>query len=236
MEFFDAFPRFYETSKTGPWPNRLNGRYRALIQSNQQIIAGASILDLASHDGRWSFAALKNGAKKVVGIEGRRELVQHSMDTMELYGIPRSRYRFICGDVFEEIGAFGEDEFDLVLCFGFFYHIMNHMLLLENVKRLRPQYLLIDTGISADTRSVIELREEDVSAEANAISARGLGSGQALVGYPTKVALEAMLRHCGFELSYYDWLRAGITNWEHLEDYRDNTRVSLLAKCSVKSD
>lgn len=55
--FFDTYPRFYETSTTGPISNRLNKRYRALIEANEAIICGKSVLDLASHDGRWSFAS-----------------------------------------------------------------------------------------------------------------------------------------------------------------------------------
>ena len=56
--FFDAFPKFVETSQTGPWCERLNARYLALVHANRDIIRGATVLDLASHDGRFTFAAL----------------------------------------------------------------------------------------------------------------------------------------------------------------------------------
>ena len=45
---------------------------------NINIIENSRILDLASHDGRWSFAALMNKASKVVGIEGKRHLVENA--------------------------------------------------------------------------------------------------------------------------------------------------------------
>jgi hypothetical protein len=51
-----------------------------------------------------------------------------------------------------------------------------------------------------------------------------------LTGIPSKSALELMLKNYGFELSYFDWHAQNIQNWEHLEDYRDNKRVSILAK------
>jgi hypothetical protein len=51
-----------------------------------------------------------------------------------------------------------------------------------------------------------------------------------LVGYPSQSALELMLRHFGYEWSYYDWQHAGITSWEHLEDYREGIRVSIVGK------
>ena len=230
VTFFDTYARFYETSKTGPWRNRLNQRYRALIESNQEILRGASILDLASHDGRWSFAALKHGAARVIGIEGREELVRNARESMEAYGISRDRFHFILGDVFREVDDLERGSFDVVFCFGFFYHTMHHVLLLSKIQRLASRYLLLDTGIGTSKETVVELREEDATEEPNAIPTEGGASDRVLVGYPSKGALELMLRHFGYEWSYYDWQGAGITSWEHLEDYRDGHRVSIVAK------
>ena len=92
--FFDLYEDFFETSSVGISPNRLNNRYKALIENNTEIIKNSMILDLASHDGRWSFAGLMNGASKVIGIEGRRELVENGKSTMKKYGIPDEKYSF----------------------------------------------------------------------------------------------------------------------------------------------
>ena len=70
--FFDDYPLFFSTSQTGPAPNRLNQRYRACIEWNEPAIRGQRVLDLASHDGRWSFAAIKAGAINAVGNRGAR--------------------------------------------------------------------------------------------------------------------------------------------------------------------
>src|SRR3990170_6442773 len=56
--FFDQFPRFYETSQTFAYPSRLNLRHEAIFGENQDIFEGRRVLDIASHDGRWSFASL----------------------------------------------------------------------------------------------------------------------------------------------------------------------------------
>ena len=85
--FFDDYPIFFQTSKTVEHPNHLNGRFKAIIESNSDIIKNSSILDIASHDGRWSFAALKNGAKNVLGIEAREYLVKNSYQNMITYKI-----------------------------------------------------------------------------------------------------------------------------------------------------
>ena len=76
--FAEDYPRFIEVSDLTPTPrpqdrrrrsrsateqwNRMNERYEALFASNRDIFDGARVLDLASHDGRYSFAALKTGA------------------------------------------------------------------------------------------------------------------------------------------------------------------------------
>ena len=148
--FFDDFPIFYSTSHTGATPNRLNNRYRAMIEWNKDIICGKRILDLASHDGRWSFAAMKCGANSVLGIEGRNDLVEKSINTFEKFGIPNSR--FICGDIFERLDDIEPGSIDTIFIFGIFYHIENHALLLSKLARLNPEYLIFDTAIAIDRK------------------------------------------------------------------------------------
>ena len=87
--FFDAHPRFYKTSSTTPLPNRLNRRYDAIIRAHQEQIRDQRILDIASHDGRWSFAALESDAKHVLGIEGRPENVLFYATSNRRHLMPR---------------------------------------------------------------------------------------------------------------------------------------------------
>ncbi|NWN51205.1 hypothetical protein HT121_28335 [Pseudomonas sp. MAFF 301514] len=94
MGFFDNFPRFYKTSHTSPFPDRLNSRHSAIMERNREFIKGKRILDIASHDGRWSFAALQAGAAHVTGIEPRQELINNAMETFNEYGIEPSRFDF----------------------------------------------------------------------------------------------------------------------------------------------
>ena len=69
MNFFNKFPEFVEQGTTGIRGNRLNYRYLAIIQNQIKSFKDSSILDLVSHDGRWSLAALETGAKHVTAIE-----------------------------------------------------------------------------------------------------------------------------------------------------------------------
>src|SRR4249919_1385884 len=76
--FFDDYPRFAETSRTAASMDRLNLRYEAIFAENRDILDGARVLDIASHDGRWSLAALATGARSVVGVEARPGLVANA--------------------------------------------------------------------------------------------------------------------------------------------------------------
>lgn len=228
--FFDGYPEFYSTSKTMAFPNRLNRRYLALIHSNKHIIEGSSILDLGSHDARWSFAAIKNGARYVLGIEGKKHLVENSYSTMRKYGIPSNKYSFITGDMFSEIKKIEPGTIDVVFCFGVFYHIMNHTMLLSEIKRLTPKYLILDTKISVSDLPVIELKTEDSKLEGSALKQTYHNNEQVLVGFPSKSALELMLANFGFSFSYFDWHNVGIQNWENIQDYQKNWRISLVAR------
>lgn len=231
MAFFDKYSEFFKTSSTGTFPNRLNNRYSALIEFNKSIIKNSSILDLGSHDCRWSFAAIKNGAVNVLGIEGREHLVKNSYKNMEFYKIPKEQYHFIRGDVFEEIKKIQPETFDVVFCFGLFYHVINHMQLLEEIKRLKAKYLILDTSISESDKPIIELVEENQNSEASGIKTKF--SNKAIAGFPSKSAVEMMLKALGFSFYYYDWHNVGIENWRMLEDYQLNRRISLVASNDI---
>ncbi len=230
--FFDSYPRFYVTSKTRAEPNRLNHRYRALIESNEAMIRDKSVLDIASHDGRWSFAAHKAGARHVLGIEARPYLVEHAQANMRAYKVPEGQVDFVIGDVFQEIDRLQPGAFETVFCFGFFYHTMHHMLLLSKIARLKPEHVIFDTLVDLDPDSIVEVSAENVAIEnAGAVSDAG-NSTRVVIGRPTKSALELMLSTSGFTFSYYDWHRAGVKRWDALVEYHVGKRVSLVATYS----
>src|SRR4051794_3397049 len=132
-QFFEHFARFVETSETDRDPEgrelaRLNARYIALVHSNRGVLAGAHVLDLASHDGRFSFAALRNGAARVVLIEIEPGLVQKAEENLRLYDVDSGSYEFVVGDIFDDIERV--DRCYVVFCFGILYHINDHIRLL----------------------------------------------------------------------------------------------------------
>jgi 2-polyprenyl-3-methyl-5-hydroxy-6-metoxy-1,4-benzoquinol methylase len=232
LGFFDANSGFLTSSHTGAEVNRLNERHRAMIESNRDIISGCRVLDLASHDGRWSFAAAQSGASYVLGIEARAPLVAAARE--HLSHRPHSnRIEFRVGDVMSELPQLSEG-FDTIFCFGFLYHMIDHMALFRAVRRLNPKHLIIDTWISSQPGAIIEVWEEAIDDESAAAFAEFGSPGRALKGWPSKSALEMMLKAAGFgEIRYWNWKKAGIKCWTDLKEYYLGERVTI--RCATKS-
>lgn len=203
MSFFEKHSRFFETSTVGAWPLRLALRHHAVIESNARHFAGARVLDLASHDGRWSLAALAAGAAHVTGVEARPDLVAAAEANLTHYGVPRDAFRFIVGDLNHQLRAPGA--FDIVLCLGYFYHTLNHLALWEYIASTGARHVILDGMVHPSEDLVIRMLAEPVDDDANGASTAGEFDGKVLVGHPTKNALALMLRHFGYECAFFDW-------------------------------
>jgi len=139
---------FLQTSKTAPHPNRLNWRCEILLTRNQEAIKGKKILDLASHDGRFSYACLELGAGHITGVEGRHHLVESATENLIGLGYKPEHFSFVQDDVFDYLHKVKPKEFDTILCFGFFYHTVRQNELLREIKRIQPTYFVLDTYIA----------------------------------------------------------------------------------------
>jgi hypothetical protein len=226
LRFFDAFNRFYETSTTGSSANRLNSRHRVLIGEYISCLRNKVVLDVGSHDGRWSFAAHKAGAQYVIGIEARRHLVQAARVNMHCYGISEKQVRIVEGDLYNVLPQIQADGIDTVLCLGFFYHTLYHMQLIQLLARLGVQSILIDTAVVKSPLAIIRLHHESSDVEGNAFS---LQQSKMLVGTPSRTALATMLAEGGYKCAFYNWHNGRQESWQGLRDYEQGRRVSLLA-------
>jgi hypothetical protein len=227
--FFDMYNRFYQTTTVGANPARLNARFRAIMQTNAHCIAGSTVLDIASHDGRWSFAALKTGARHVLGVEPDFQLTQAAAETFGIYNVPASAFTFANADVYDLLPGLPVHSIDTVLCLGFLYHTMNHQLLFSLIAALRPRHLIVDTCISPSPDAIITLRPEKMAAGLGVSAWHGPVARKCIVGTPSRRALEMMLADAGFRTHAIDWTSMQIEDWTGIEDYRDGTRVTLRA-------
>lgn len=234
--FFDRYPAFYQTSETAPYQSRLNLRHDAIFEQNREVFDGARVLDIASHDGRWSFAALQTGAAHVVGVEPRTELVEAARSTLGQYVDDPTRYQFIQGDIFDVLQKERLD-IDVVLCLGFLYHTLRYGELLSGLRALNPKHLIIDTTIFHESSGrVIKLDLDYADMQRDAVR-DGYSHGDfILVGSPSLPGLELML-------NAYDFKIDRLSDWEGIirdnpdasgvkGDYGIGRRITVLASSS----
>jgi hypothetical protein len=233
--FFRDYRRFYSTGEAGITSKpRLNLRYEAIIGETRDLFEGARVLDIASHDGRWSMAALACGASSVVGIEARPEMVDHAVANLEHYGQDPGRFRFIAGDVHEVLNS--EDlEVDVVLCLGFLYHTLRFNELLHGIRRTGARHLILDTQahgmLEPDplVRLHRELSERKGTAKADAYTV----GAAVLTGRPNLAAIEMMLGAYGYEIERFsDWPRVLADNPQvtGCRDYAIGRRITLRCR------
>jgi hypothetical protein len=221
-----------ESSDLKPEPERMNERYEAVFGSNLDIFDGARVLDLASHDGRYSFAALKAGASHVTGVEVRQSLIDQAQETFSFYGQDPSTYRFVCGDVFEVL-AREKFDVDVVLCLGYLYHTYRHTELMYRLHGLAPQHLIVDTMVMPGKQPTLRIYREPDAEDIRSAAQDAYSVGRVLVAWPSVPALLQLLTAYGFEHeSMYDWKSrlAGKPPVPGLSGYAKGTRVTVRCR------
>ncbi|NYJ03518.1 hypothetical protein HNR19_004216 [Nocardioides thalensis] len=230
--FIDQHPRFLDTSTTAATRSRLNLRHEAIITDNKDVLEGARVLDIASHDARWTYAALRAGASHVTGAEGRPELVAHAEENLQHYGVDPDRYRFIVGDIFTTLDK-ERPQADVVLCLGFLYHTMRYDDVFHVMSQSNAEFLILDTQVEPSREAILRVRTNGVVGQGSAFTDSPIHTGQVLVGRPSVRALRTMAWVYGYRLDRFsDW--SGI-----LEDnppgrtvkvYRAGARATLRFK------
>lgn len=234
MSFFDRYPRFRATSSTDTQGERLEYRHRLLIERTKPLLAEKRVLELASHDGRWTCAALDQGAVHVTGIEGKPHLIDHACTNLSEYGFAADRYRFVAGDCLTELAKLQRGDFDTITCFGFLYHTLHHYELLRAITALEPAALLIDSKFVLDELAAMVLGWDDSSREGAALHESA--SARTLVGIPTPRGLAVMLEALGWRCRFLPNLAPSTEDWEGVGDYRAGRRHVVLAWPSGRPD
>ena len=235
--FFDENPEFLETSVTAASRNRLNLRHLGIIKENEDVLRGSTVVDVASHDGRWSYAALDAGADRVIGIEGRQRLVDNANRTFAAKGVRGSAYVMIQGDVHEELLR-PKVKGNVVLCLGFLYHTARYVELMAGIRSTQAKYVIVDTRVipSVGDRPLVEMRTEGTKAESVAIKDRFARRNRVISAVPSEAAVVLMLEAIGYEVDHRtDWpaLLAShdteVVN-RSVPQYANGTRVTFRAR------
>jgi len=234
MHFFDEHTRFFESSRVGTLlpdgtrSDRLRYRHEAIIERNRALYQGARVLDLASHDGRWSLAALDAGAVFVLGIEGRERYVSSANENFAAYNVSTEQYKFIQGDVPSAMAPFDAESFDIILCLGLFYHTISHYQFFHQIFRLKPRYVILDTVITDGDGPLVRYKYEHDDDEFGTLrSTEGLP--RSVIGIPSGDMIAMLCDHFRFDWKIIDWKTFGIERWDGMTDYeKDERRTYVL--------
>lgn len=201
--FFDFISNLPYYDGSDKQVERMNLRHQFIIGPVEDQIAGAKVLDLAAHDGRWAYAFAGAGARRVVGIEGRQEMIDKFADFPD--ADLKARVELRCNDIFrgiqEEIDR-GET-YDVIGVLGIFYHIMDHYHLLRQLLALKPSLVIVDSEFSQRDSPMIRLVRERTDDVLNAIP-QYPGQKVAVKGVPTFAAMELMAESLQYEVEWMD--------------------------------
>lgn len=228
MGFFDFIGDLPHYEDHSAPVERMNKRHEALILPFEDDINGAQVLDLASHDGRWCYAFAGAGAARVVGIEGRADMVAKFED----YPDPalRDRVELRVGDLYEGLDAAyaAGERYDVVGVFGILYHLMDHFRVFQQIRKLEPKLIIVDSEFLLRSGAVVQLITERTSNVLNAIP-QYAGQERAIKGVPSFRAMEAMADALAYDIHWVDWDarakddRRGVSDYYRSDDKRRGT-------------
>lgn len=224
---------FLKTSSTANIPNRLNQRFSAIFETRPDIWTGKRVLDIGSHDGRFSYASLLKGAAHVCGVEGKAYLVKHAKETMQTLDVDPATYEFVNADIFDYLRT-TKEKFDIVLCLGFLYHTLDHIGLLNLINATEPQFIIIDTVVNTGTRMTCVLRKEYVDHvhgfEANCIANSSTIGGFNYVAVPSIPFLRSILSDINFTFDRVNWNKLVKPDPTGLTDYILRRRITTICE------
>jgi len=119
--------------------------HRTPIVEYYAPIKDRTFIDLGAGDGHESRAIAHRGAKLALAIEGKDKIFKMAKDAQDYLKIPNHEVRQL--DV-RYIDTFGLEPFDVVMCFGFIYHVVNPFNFLKRVKNITKSTLLLETHIA----------------------------------------------------------------------------------------
>lgn len=223
MGFFDFITSIPPYSEKSTSKIRLNKRHRMIVEPFRGQLAGTRVLDLAAHDGRWSYALAEAGAGEVIGVEARQELI----DRFEHFPASdfKQRVELRQGDLFEALEDFVDDgeEFDVVALYGIYYHIMDHFRVLKLIRDLGAGVILIDSEFLLRPGPVIELVFERTHKSLNAVP-QIRGQERAVIGIPSFKAMESMAHALDYDVIWTNTDEVFGADTAGIQDYFSKTK------------
>jgi len=147
----------FTTTGVASRAKRLNFRYNLMFKPIGDVFLGASVLDLGSHNGRWSYVAMELGARKVIGIESNKKYVKLANKIFEQKNLDKDLFEF----KLQNVETATLPEVDVVLCMGLLYYLKDPIGLLRKVANLPNKVCIIDTfHSSGNVSNLNELQKQ----------------------------------------------------------------------------
>ena len=189
-------------------------------------LKGKRVLDLGCNAGYWSLLSLKHGCEFVLGIDGRKMLIDQANFVFEVNQVQEAKYRFLEANIFD-IDWTTLGSFDIVLCLGLMYHVNKPVDLIERISLVNSDILVIDTAISLSKSLVFEIGFEDLADPRNALNSE-------LITRPSIQALQDVVRYYGYDIIV---LKPDFSDYTGSKDYGKGVRKAFLCtKVSRLSD
>ena len=205
----------------------LNSRIGNLLDRQKDAVEEKKILDIGSHNGTFSYAALLLGAGEGQGVEVEEKTVARCRTLFQGENISESLYRFEVQNIHDFLETVPPNSFDTIFCFGMFYYTPNPLRLLELMNRAVRSTILIDTFTAAyaavqgkDALNVYpKLKEETLDLPVMFVSLtqsekkdyrlphsfEHKGKELSLLTLPTKSLLEIWFQYLNIEYTFLDW-------------------------------
>jgi len=162
----------------------------------------------------------------VTGIEAREGLTTAANATFAHYGIGPDRFEFIRGDVFD---VMRDRTFlaETVLLLGFYYHTERHGELAAMLSKTGASHIILDGSITPAAENphrlpFVKLRSESTTAEGYAFGHDPF----AIVGHPTREAIDLVFSRHGFKMTEFDW--SPLRGPTELADYNEGRRSTFV--------
>jgi SAM-dependent methyltransferase len=128
-------------------------RYQHTIGNQLEFIKGKRILDIGCNVGILSLLCLHNGATHVTGIDVRDKELEVSRELCSFAGYENFDFQFLNIYDLDKLKELC-DNVDTVLLSGVFYHINNHVQLIETIANSSSKHLIVESQIWLENPSI----------------------------------------------------------------------------------
>lgn len=164
--------------------------------------AAGSVLDIACNEGYFLFEMLKRGARRGIGIEGRRENLAKAEFIRSRLGFENCEFRQ--ADVLT--ASYESPPHDVVFLLGIIYHVENPIGLIRKAAAATTRYLFVETQLCKPQGTIpygwgipgVHHQAADCFALINEPDDNPLSAMGGLSLIPNLSAVTTVLRHCGF--------------------------------------